>query len=207
MIRLLNRAQHVHNGASYKRGRASYASHLVKYCPSASSAAAVTRGSLARVPYLFRPAEALRYDRTSYSRASSKLLALSRYQSRPARLLLFLARDRAIAGAGRRNLRANETICGRTHILSAPVPLLFPPRAYVGHVFRRYTFEDIDRRVSPSVAVAAATLPAGNYSYSLFGRGECIEQKPSREMQNAVCMARREGNGARGMRAAVESIT
>lgn len=48
-------------------------------------------------------------------------------------------------------------------------PLLFPPRAYVGHVFRRYTFEDIDRRVSPSVAVAAATLPAGNYSYSLFG--------------------------------------
>jgi len=144
----------------------------------------------------------LRYDRTSHLR---KLLALSRYQSRSVRLLFF-ARDKAIAGAGRRNLQANETICGRTHILSAPCsPLLFPLLAYVGQVFRRYTFEDIDRRVSPSVAVAAATLPAGNYSYSLFGRGVHRTKTFPRDAKRGK--ARREKNGAKGMRAAVESIT
>lgn len=123
-------------------------------------------------------------------------------------LIIPRARDRAIAGAGRRNLRANETICGRTHILSAAGarPLLFPPRAYVGHVFRRYTFEDIDRRVSPSVAVAAATLPAGRITVTHCSAEACTEQKPSREMQNA---GRREGrvSGGKGMRAAGESIT
>lgn len=144
----------------------------------------------------------LRYDRTSHLR---KLLALSRYQSRSVRLLFF-ARDKAIAGAGRRNLQANETICGRTHILSAPCsPLLCPLLAYVGQVFRRYTFEDIDRRVSPSVAVAAATLPAGNYSYSLFGRGVHRTKTFPRDAKRGK--ARREKNGAKGMRAAVESIT
>lgn len=39
--------------------------------------------------------------------------------------------------------------------------LLFPPRAYVGHAFRKGTLSrNIDRRVSPSAAVAAA----GNYT-------------------------------------------
>lgn len=106
--------------------------------------------------------------------------------------LLFLARDRAIAGAGRRNLRANY-LRSHAYPLRAPVPAaIIPSLAYVGHVFRRYTFEDIDRRVSPSVTVAATTLPAGNYSYSLFSAEACTEQKPSREMQNA---GRWEGKG------------
>lgn len=119
MIRLLNRAQHVHNGASCKR----LASHEIlplAHREQRPSPRGRHSRSLARSLFLtyFTPLM-LRYDRTSHSRTSSKLFALSRYQSRSAHLL-FLARDRAIAGAGRRNLRANETICGRTHILSAP---------------------------------------------------------------------------------------
>lgn len=117
-----------------------------------------------------------------------KQVALSGYQLRALIIITLRARarvrDKAIRhGAGRRNSRERTRLSAVARISSRSRSLLFPSRAYVGHVFRRRTFEDIDSRISPSVAVVVvATSPAGNYSYSLFGR--VLNKKPSREMQN-----------------------
>lgn len=97
-------------------------------------------------------------------------------------------------------MQANETICGRTHILSAPAgarPLLFPLRAYVGHVFRRYTFEDIDRPRFSICCRRRGHFASRELQLLIVPSEACTEQKPSREMQSAGRRAR-EGNGSEG---------
>jgi len=107
------------------------------------------------------------------------------------RVLISCARDKTIPRAGRRNLRANETICGRTHILSASAAIILSSsicRTRIQEVhFRRHwqaRFSICCRRRGHFTSQETTVTHCSAEAY--------IEQKPSREMQNA---ARREGRG------------
>lgn len=116
-------------------------------------------------------------------------------------LLFLLARDRAIEWAGRRNLRANENICGRTHILSEREAAIIPSTDICRtRIQERYTFEEYwQARFSICCHVAAAG--AGNYSYSLYSRPR---RAPNKNLA-ARCKTREGGKGGCALR--LESIT
>jgi len=97
-----------------------------------------------------------------------------------------------------------ETIRGRTRVLLSEAReaarLLFHPRAYVGHAFSGNALEDIDSRVSPSVA---SGRPAELQLLIVRAAEACVRRtKPSREMQNSTVAAGREGAGGGNRNAA-----
>lgn len=121
---------------------------------------------------------------------------------RDSRLLLFylLARDRTIERAGRRNLRANENICGRTHILSERAAIILSTGICRTRIQERYTF----RRTLTGAFLHLLPSPrshfagAGNYSYSLYSR----TRRASNKNLAARCKTRESGEGGDAGRSA-----